>query len=100
VLAPSGLFVNADKYAQTVEAHRDALSWQLNRFFDSRADCTQTLGARESCQSFLENPLRGLPHESGAVRPTPKGGDLFASQLDSSLATLAFGAAGHCNTAL
>jgi SAM-dependent methyltransferase len=34
VLAPSGLFVNADKYAQTVEAHREALRWQLNRFFD------------------------------------------------------------------
>jgi tRNA (cmo5U34)-methyltransferase len=35
VLAPSGLFVNADKYAQTVEAHREALRWQLNRFFDA-----------------------------------------------------------------
>jgi ubiquinone/menaquinone biosynthesis C-methylase UbiE len=34
VLAPSGLFVNADKYVQTVEAHREALRWQLNRFFD------------------------------------------------------------------
>src|SRR5262245_11861132 len=34
VLAPSGLFVNADKYARTVEAHREALRWQLNRFFD------------------------------------------------------------------
>ncbi len=35
VLAPSGLFVNADKYAQTVEVHREALRWQLNRFFDA-----------------------------------------------------------------
>ena len=34
MLAPSGLFVNADKYAQTVEAHREALRWQLNRLFD------------------------------------------------------------------
>ena len=34
MLAPSGLFVNADKYAQTGEAHREALRWQLNRFFD------------------------------------------------------------------
>jgi ubiquinone/menaquinone biosynthesis C-methylase UbiE len=34
VLAPSGLFVNADKYAQTGEAHREALGWQLTRFFD------------------------------------------------------------------
>jgi ubiquinone/menaquinone biosynthesis C-methylase UbiE len=34
VLAPSGLFVNADKYAQTGEVHREAFRWQLNRFFD------------------------------------------------------------------
>jgi ubiquinone/menaquinone biosynthesis C-methylase UbiE len=34
VLAPSGLFVNADKYAQTGEAHREALRWQLHRLFD------------------------------------------------------------------
>jgi len=34
MLAPSGLFINADKYAQTGEAHREALRWQLNRFFD------------------------------------------------------------------
>jgi ubiquinone/menaquinone biosynthesis C-methylase UbiE len=34
MLAPSGLFVNADKYAQTGEAHREALRWQLSRFFD------------------------------------------------------------------
>lgn len=34
MLAPSGLFVNADKYAQTGEAHGEALRWQLNRFFD------------------------------------------------------------------
>ena len=34
VLAPSGLFVNADKYAQTAEAHRESLRWQLNRFFE------------------------------------------------------------------
>ena len=34
VLAPSGLFVNADKYAQAGEAHREALGWQLTRFFD------------------------------------------------------------------
>jgi tRNA (cmo5U34)-methyltransferase len=34
VMDPSGLFVNADKYAQTGEAHREALRWQLSRFFD------------------------------------------------------------------
>src|SRR5262249_24777529 len=34
VLAPSGLFVNADKYAPTVEAPGEAVRWQLDRFFD------------------------------------------------------------------
>jgi SAM-dependent methyltransferase len=34
VLAPSGLFVNADKYAQAGEAHHQALRFQVNSFFD------------------------------------------------------------------
>jgi len=34
VLTPSGMFINADKYAQHGEAHRDALKWQLGQFFD------------------------------------------------------------------
>ena len=34
VLRPSGLFVNADKYAQTGEAHHEALRYQLSLFFD------------------------------------------------------------------
>ena len=34
VLAPSGLFVNADKYAQAGEAHHEAMRFQLNSFFD------------------------------------------------------------------
>lgn len=34
VLAPSGILINADKYAQIGEAHRQALRWQLGRFFD------------------------------------------------------------------
>src|SRR5262245_35254910 len=34
VLTPSGLFVNADKYAQTVAMHGEALRAQLNLFFD------------------------------------------------------------------
>jgi ubiquinone/menaquinone biosynthesis C-methylase UbiE len=34
VLAPSGLFVNADKYAQAGEAHHRALRYQVNLFFD------------------------------------------------------------------
>ena len=34
VLAPSGILVNADKYAQCGEAHRQALRWQLGLFFD------------------------------------------------------------------
>lgn len=34
VLAPGGLFVNADKFAQIGQAHREALRWQLGLFFD------------------------------------------------------------------
>ena len=34
VLAPAGLLINADKYAQHGEAHREALNWQLGLFFD------------------------------------------------------------------
>ena len=34
VLAPAGLLINADKYAQQGEAHREALNWQLGLFFD------------------------------------------------------------------
>jgi hypothetical protein len=34
VLAPSGLFINADKYAQAGEAHHQALRYQVNSFFD------------------------------------------------------------------
>jgi tRNA (cmo5U34)-methyltransferase len=34
VLAPAGILINADKYAQSGEAHRAALNWQLGLFFD------------------------------------------------------------------
>ena len=34
VLAPAGILINADKYAQGGEAHRQALRWQLGLFFD------------------------------------------------------------------
>ena len=34
VLAPAGLLINADKYAQQGEAHREALDWQLGLFSD------------------------------------------------------------------
>jgi ubiquinone/menaquinone biosynthesis C-methylase UbiE len=39
VLAPAGLFINADKYAQHGEIHLAALNWQLRLFFE-------VLGAR------------------------------------------------------
>jgi hypothetical protein len=35
VLAPGGLFVNADKYAPDGQARFDALGEQLGRFFDA-----------------------------------------------------------------
>ena len=34
VLAPAGLLINADKYAQQGEAHREALNWQVGLFCD------------------------------------------------------------------
>lgn len=34
VMAPSGILINADKYAQIGKIHGEALRWQLARFFD------------------------------------------------------------------
>ena len=34
VLAHAGLLINADKYSQQGEAHREALNWQLGLFWD------------------------------------------------------------------
>jgi tRNA (cmo5U34)-methyltransferase len=57
VLAPSGIFINADKYAQEGEAHRKALRWQLGLFFD-------VLAARERYDLLREWVLHYVEDEA------------------------------------
>ncbi len=57
VLAPSGILINADKYAQGGEAHRDALRWQLGLFFD-------VLAARERYDLLREWVLHYVEDEA------------------------------------
>jgi len=70
VLAPSGLFVNADKYAQTVEAHREALRWQLNRFFDVFVPRQRYDLLREWVLHYVEDeaPDRVMPEADAITR--------------------------------
>jgi hypothetical protein len=55
MLTPSGLFINADKYAQTGEAHREAVRWQLNRFFDVFVPCQRYDLLREWMVHYVED---------------------------------------------
>ena len=55
MLTPSGLFINADKYAQTAEAHREAFHWQLNRFFDVFVPCQRYDLLREWMVHYVED---------------------------------------------
>jgi tRNA (cmo5U34)-methyltransferase len=68
MLAPSGLFINADKYAQTGEAHREALRWQLNRFFDVLVNRQRYDLLREWVLHYVEDeaPDRVMP-EADAI---------------------------------
>ena len=59
LLAPSGLFVNADKYARTGEAHREAFRWQLNRFFDVLAHRQRYDLLREWVLHYVEDEAAG-----------------------------------------
>jgi len=69
-LAPSGLFVNADKYAQTGEAHREALRWQLNRFFDVLAHRQRYDLLREWVLHYVEDEAanRVMPEADAITR--------------------------------
>jgi ubiquinone/menaquinone biosynthesis C-methylase UbiE len=58
VLAPSGILINADKYAQEGEAHRQALRWQLGLFFD-------VLGSHEKYDTLREWVLHYAEDEAG-----------------------------------
>ena len=64
VLAPSGILINADKYAQSGEAQRDALRWQLGLFFD-------VLAARERYDLLREWVLHYVEDEA-ADRAMPE----------------------------
>jgi ubiquinone/menaquinone biosynthesis C-methylase UbiE len=70
MLAPSGLFVNADKYAQTGEAHREALRWQLNRFFDVFVPRQRYDHLREWVLHYVddETPDRVMPEADAITR--------------------------------
>jgi len=69
VLAPSGLFVNADKYAQAGEAHREALGWQLTRFFDVFVN-RQRYDLLRACAHYVEDeaPDRVMPEADAITR--------------------------------
>jgi ubiquinone/menaquinone biosynthesis C-methylase UbiE len=64
VLAPSGILINADKYAQGGEAHRAALRWQLGLFFD-------VLNARER-QDLLRDWVLHYVEDEAADRVMPE----------------------------
>lgn len=68
VLAPGGLLINADKYAQSGETHREALRWQLGLFFDVLGSHQRYDLLREWVLHYVEDeaPGRIMP-ETGAI---------------------------------
>ena len=68
VLAPGGLFINADKYAQSGKAHREALRWQLGLFFDVLGRHQQYDLLKDWVLHYVEDeaPDRVMP-ETGAI---------------------------------
>jgi ubiquinone/menaquinone biosynthesis C-methylase UbiE len=75
VLAPSGLLVNADKYAQSGEAHREALRWQLGLFFDVLASRERYDLLREWVLHYVEDEAadRVMPEADAIARLEPLG---------------------------
>jgi len=68
VLARSGLFVNADKYAQAGEAHRRALRYQISLFFDVLLPREKYDLLREWVLHYVEDEARDrLMPEADAV---------------------------------
>jgi tRNA (cmo5U34)-methyltransferase len=59
VLKPGGLLINADKYAQSGQAHRDALNWQLGRFFDVLVPRQKYDLLRDWVLHYVEDELPG-----------------------------------------
>lgn len=75
VLAPSGIFINADKYAQEGQAHRDALRWQLGLFFDVLGGQQRYDLLRDWVLHYLEDeaPDRLMPEADAVQRLTRAG---------------------------
>jgi len=68
VLAPCGLFVNADKYAQSGQAHREALRWQLGLFFDVLVPRQQYDLLRDWVLHYVEDEAPGrIMQETDAI---------------------------------
>jgi tRNA (cmo5U34)-methyltransferase len=59
VLKPGGLFINADKYAQSGQPHRDALRWQLGLFFDVLAPRQKYDLLRDWVLHYVEDEMPG-----------------------------------------
>jgi len=70
VLKPGGLFVNADKFAQEGQAHRDALRWQLGLFFDVLAPRQQYDLLRDWVLHYVEDEMPGrvMPETDAMAR--------------------------------
>lgn len=70
VLAPAGLLINADKYAQQGEAHREALSWQLGLFFNVLGTRGQYDLLREWVLHYVEDETadRVMPEADAIMR--------------------------------
>jgi len=70
VLAPAGLLINADKYAQQGEAHREALNWQLGLFSDVLGSRGQYDLLREWVLHYAEDEAadRMMPEADAIMR--------------------------------
>ena len=70
VLAPAGLLINADKYAQQGEAHREALNWQLGLFFNVLGTRGQYDLLREWVLHYVEDEAadRVMPEADAIMR--------------------------------
>lgn len=70
VLKPGGLLINADKYAQSGQAHRDALNWQLGLFFDVLVPRQKYDLLRDWVLHYVEDERRGrvMPETDAMAR--------------------------------
>src|SRR4028119_2308706 len=69
ILAPNGLFINADRYALDPRAHHAIVTMQIDRMFEASPDAGRTDVLREWVLHFIadDHPDR-IQRESDAVR--------------------------------